>query len=528
MDATGPLLAVAGAVVYFVTRQRDFWGDGYQFCDFLQTRQLLHAHILYLPAAALLQWAASPFGVIDSEHALLLLSALCGGASLWLTYAFGKLVLGAKRPALFAASLLGVLQGFWFHSTVIEVHLVHTAGSWMLLAGLVLHASTDDRSKRTMVLVTLGQALSPATHLSGIASAGVSWILGLTRRASRWLLPASTVGLAIFFTAYSIVRSVNWEFFKYYEGGFRNEYYPALLKDPARALQYLYIAGADLLSYTSPASAFLPVGLWLLAKRSRPLAATLALWFGAYLAICAPIGDPGMGGYYMATAAPQVWLATLALERLAALPARALLAALASMAPLAANAESAGARAAWSVAALAAVTLVAWPLLRAREPVPPVRRVPIWLFSMTIATAACTFSGTVLPSLHNAQHEHMDRVIAATSRGGHVLIAESDFWLTAKIWRLRLSMAGRPPATYVWRFDIPAEAETGKAAAAARVDVDRWMAASETVWLVGGTEFGPEAKHSRAFLQWLDERYAREPSPEIDGLWRLRPKAPPR
>lgn len=524
-DGTAAVLGLLATGLYVLTWQAGFWGDSIEFTNALEGHALAMNHILYLPVAALLKRAVSAVFGLDSLQTLRLLSSLCGGLAVAATYSVGKRVLDDRRGALLGALLTAGLPAFWFHATVSEIHLFHTAGSWLLLASFVRCVQAEGPSRKDLAIHAAGHALSPATHLSGLSSFGVSALFGVFQRRSRPLLLSAALGLAAFLAAYGVVRALNPDRFRYYEGIFRSGYYPALWNDPALIPSYLNIAGSELLSLSVPASAFLPAGLWLLARRSRSLAWLFALWILGYVGMCAPIGDIGEGGYYAPTFAVQSWLAVIAMRELARRPVLCAAAVLAAASPFACVSEDDGVRFLVSAAACAAVTAIALPVLRRERGSAGAGPLPLVLLALPIACGAWTYASRVRPLESDPLQSRVDYVASVTTPDSRLLVAEPDLYKLSRAWRPLLRLRGREDVVLLAQLDAQSQEGQSEAVAALREDVTRRVEGGRPVWVVFQGEFPEEAPFARQLLAWIERSFSLERPPDgRPGVVRVMPR----
>lgn len=515
-------LAFGATLLYVLTWQGPFWGDGLEFCNAVEGRLPASNHLLYFPAAGLLRDTVGALFGLDSLQCLLLLSSLCGGACVGLTYAAGRRLLGDPRAALFAALSLAVLPAFWFHATVAELHTFHALGSFGLLWSFLRWSDGRLSRPKDFALHAAGHALSPATHLSGLSSAGVSFLLGVFHKPSRKLIAAAALGLAVFYAAYQLARARNPDFFRYYEGNFKNSYYPALLRDPSLALSYLSIAGSELLGLTAPASAFLVAGLRVQARRNVKVTWLFVLWIAGYLAICAPIGDRGVGGYYAPTFAIQAWMAALAFTELVSSPIRVVLALAAAGATLVLPLEGDGVRCLVALGACAAVTAIAWSP-GARPAASPVR-FPAWLLVLPVACGLLTFKRDVLPRRFNACAAKVALLRNVTKPDDLIVVAEPDGYTRTKEWRLRLAMAGRRDVLSIGVLDLPLKEQRTDRVKGFR-DTIRKAVKSRAVWLVHTDPFPDDSPAGRATVEWiLMEFTVTDADPPVPGVVRISPR----
>ena len=316
----GWLLTGLAMAFYLATAQRQIWGDGITLQHKLRVggEQLLYNHALFLPLSRLVQIVASPITTLEPEWAMKVLAALAGGAAVGLTYALARRLLRrADHAAAAAAAMIGML-GQWFHSTATELHSVHGACAAILLLGLVrlLDAETRDRPS-TLVLIGVGAALTPGSHVSGVGiGLPLLVVLAQARGARARLIGSAGTGLLVFGAVYAWIMLREGGL-----GGFTQVHvgkHGAPFDHPERIPGLLLACLAEFGLYAMPALALVPAGLGLL-YRSRPgLAWLLAAWLVAWPLTAWPVDDRALGSYYLPTYPVQALLAALALGRAAA------------------------------------------------------------------------------------------------------------------------------------------------------------------------------------------------------------------
>ncbi len=195
--ATAGLVFVGSFALFVVLLQRQPYGDGITYLDYLSEGHLVAHHLLYLPAMRLFSDAAGWFGVPlrSAAFAFSAFAAAIGNALLYLLLATSRALLPtpSARPLLITA-LVATSPSLFFFATQLENHAHHYAwvvltlfvvdralarDSWLLwgLAGIALLGAFTSHSS----VALLCPALLVTIH---VLRAGRLWRLPAAREAA--------------------------------------------------------------------------------------------------------------------------------------------------------------------------------------------------------------------------------------------------------------------------------------------------------------------------------------------------------
>jgi ABC-type multidrug transport system fused ATPase/permease subunit len=501
-------LGGAAAVVYGSTLQNMPLNDGYLYMERLDLGNLRYSHILYLPFVAALRAVLSPFMALDSEHALLVASAVCASA------AVAVVCLSAARVAtggvaVATALMFMFLPGTWFHATTTGIYAFH--GLIAAVAGLALLRCTDPRpvGPATAAATSVALAAVPLSHLSGVAVVLPAIGGAVLLRKSRIAAMAIAGSLVLFAIVYFLTK-VGVPASGAYEGSILSHYYQKRLAEIHVLPAYVQHAFEELLLYSAPASPLAVAGLRILWRTRRPAAVMILLWILGYLGVCTLIGDRFYGSYYISTFAAQAVAAAPAVAHFATGGLRMTMAAALALAPALATEVSGGTGLAVFLVSAAALWVFAAP-----DPRPAARRRAGWAF-LPAATALVFCIFTIVPrvillpnpwaALDTAVKTRVQRTIDAAPEESGFLVIESEPF-EASYWNDTLSRK-RPDRFFcVMSLDIVTPGSQDGYMNSALEGIERKLRDGDPVWVVGDASRFPPASHARRFMQILDSKY---------------------
>ncbi len=165
------LIALAAGVLYALTFQTRWFGDGPGLARMHASGSTGYYHLLYLPACDVLEGA---FGLADPFGALRLLSILPAALGAGLVYLVARACAAPPIGALLALALLVLAPSLWFFGTTVEIHTLHF-GTVALVALLTLLAPWR-RPRLALALVALAFPLLYWTHQAAF-TLGPGWVL---------------------------------------------------------------------------------------------------------------------------------------------------------------------------------------------------------------------------------------------------------------------------------------------------------------------------------------------------------------
>lgn len=421
--------------LYAVTLQHAIYGDGINFVDLLADGKLLNHRILVLPLARLVQLTVGLVVEVDGETALKLLSAFAGSIGAGFAFCVARRLFSSSTAATACAALTAVLPGCWFFATSTEIHTLHATCSWLLLWGL-LRSCAGPIGSTTGLMLFAGSALTPVSHLSGVAAAlPVAFVAWQKPECRKAILVWSGAGFVAAGCVYLWLHLFD-DSFSRYRRVFRSYGHLDLLSDPAFLWRQLQTSAHEMLKYACPASTLLFAGVRVLVKQRPLIGWLLVSWLLAWTLIVMPIEVRELGGYYVPVLLAQAAFAIAAMRRLARSWPWALLAATLATAP--GVAWQWGEAVGWTVFIVAAALLLG---LTGRFDTRPSRR-----YDLVLPLFACAlFASVQLSSL--SEDPVRDRLVAVSTYAEPdsvlLMLSRSEYhhWLQFEPMRSHRAMA---------------------------------------------------------------------------------------
>ncbi|MBI3818938.1 MAG: DUF2723 domain-containing protein [Planctomycetes bacterium] len=497
-------LSLAAFLIYIFYPQRGLYSDGIFYLRDLEQGAWRSQYLTYFPLVHCARLLLSPVHAITMEDAIRLVSAVGGAAGVGLWFLTGRLLLKSNFAAGVAAAMIIFIPGYWFNATATEVHTQHGAFSALLIYGIVSVLIRSSIPARAWLIVAAGAALTPGSHLSGVAAAPPC-LAAIYFSRHRWKLFSACAagGILFLFGYFMIARSMDR--IRNYETGF-NIIYSEMFKSPSKWPRTIFTATAELFIYASPASTLVPAGFRVIARSARPVVWIFGLAFIGYFLLCAPTEVLEMGCYYVPTIGMQALLAIAAYREIAKSPGRALTVIIVAFAPALVTVFSASRDAGTIVWAFASA--FCWFLIPPAAP--ESRRLPRSAFLAPFFTCILTALAVARDFKNDPVRDRAAAVAEIAGAKGCIILA--DFSAAAQAtWLYYYQHRGSGAAPFImnlFEIDWQTGAEINNYKKKFVGHIERILGNGDGVWLVGDLEIITPGTPPGDMLAEVTNRYA--------------------